>query len=279
MIVGRRLVIHVIGDCMIDQYYRVNVTRISPESLNVCVMVSPDDQPEFTLPGGAANVCHQLSKLNVEAKLFSIDGHFTPMKKRFFCRGVQVGNRWDIEQPNYGFTGDELKIRQNKLNDTIKRQTRPDVIILSDYNKGVFKDYCYELPAGVPTIVDPKKAPLDKWHGCTVFKPNAVEAVELSDGLQDWRRQCDYFRRKLDCKSVVITREGDGVVGFDNDYFEYWPAKSVHATCTIGAGDCFVGVLAMAIGYGYAVKDAAQIAFEAGVMYVEQTGIFAKEKI
>lgn len=145
------------------------------------------------------------------------------------------------------------------------------VFILSDYDKGVFPNSMYSLPKNVITIVDPKNPPLAKWKGCTVFKPNAVEAFRLSDGLTDWKDQCDYFQDKLECQSVVITMNGNGVVGKSNgSYFEHHPIQRIEARKTSGAGDCFVGVLAVAIAHGMSVSDASSVAYEAGALFVQQ---------
>lgn len=303
---NKHLFIHVIGDAMVDEYYKVKVTRISPESPNVCVMCSDTEAPELVLPGGAANVCYQLNNFNVWPRLFafidmiayqqyrqaglkwfgliSLDGYevtfngwqaVIPRKKRFYDGDIQVGDRWDVERPNLGLSVEQFQELHKKLDVILSvHQSEPHVIILSDYNKGIFKDWHPTLPPGIPTIVDPKKAPIDRWAGCTVFKPNAVEAIELSGGLTDWKKQCDYFCRKLDCESVVITQQGTGVVGFNKSsgYFEYRPIKVASARKPIGAGDCFVGILAMAIGHGFPIDQAAQIAFEAGALYVEREG-------
>jgi len=303
---NKHLFIHVIGDAMLDEYYKVKVTRISPESPNVCVMCSDTEAPEAVFPGGAANVCYQLLNFNVWPRLFSfvdtaayqqyrkaglkwfgmvqLDNYevnkegwhaVVPRKKRFFDGDIQVGDRWDVERPGLGLTDEQLEALHKSLDTLLSiHQVEPHVIILSDYNKGMFKNWQPILPANVPTIVDPKKAPIDRWVGCTVFKPNAVEAVELSGGLTDWQAQCDYFYKRLDCESVVITQQGTGVVGFhkDNGYFEYRPVKVASARKPIGAGDCFVGILAMAIGHGFPIDQAAQIAFEAGALYVGRDG-------
>ena len=286
-----RAVIHVFGDSMLDQNYDVKVTRISPESPNVCVMLSDKEEPTDELPGGAANICYQLANFNTDTKLFTfVDNYarsvFTqagldssgfigledcliPRKKRFFQGGIQVKNRWDIERPCYGL-GDLSRPKEMLAATYAAYQSDPDVIILSDYDKGFFKDGVpLKLNHKVPTIVDPKKLPLERWRGCTIFKPNAVEAANLS-GHSDWRNQCDYFKYIVECQSVVITQEGEGVVGKDGDkFFEYRPTTQVDAQKIIGAGDCFIGILGLAVAHRFPVAEAAEIAFEAGAAYVQ----------
>jgi D-beta-D-heptose 7-phosphate kinase/D-beta-D-heptose 1-phosphate adenosyltransferase len=284
----KTIFLHVIGDSVVDECYKVKVTRISPESPNVCVMVSEDAKPSIVLPGGAANICYQLKNFNVRPRLFSlIDDEaydifvkcgisffgrisideLIPRKKRFYDGNVQVSNRWDVEK--------KLNCQEKAL-ELIKLwqgfQAEPDVVIISDYDKGLFKSeqLSFFNLTGKVVIVDPKKPPLEKWKGCTIFKPNANEAFELSGGLTHWIKQCDFFQDTLGCQSVVITQEGRGVVGkFNNKYFEYVPGYKVTPSKITGAGDCFVGVLALAVAHGFPVDEAAIIAFEAGLLYVQ----------
>ncbi len=283
---NKKLKVHVIGDCMIDENYEVKVTRISPESPNICVMQSTSDLPTC-LPGGAANVCCQLQKFNVDVTLaglmdytaariyenagistmIGIGNLHVPVKKRFFEGTTQVGHRWDIERPDYGFKN--LQEHLHHMAVCYSELDSPDVIILSDYNKGVFKEgYAYlPLKKGVPIIVDPKKGPLDKWRGCTILKPNSEEA-EAFTGLSDWKQQCDYLNQATQCE-IVITRNSKGVVGTCNqEYFEHKPVRTGHNS--VGAGDCFAAVFALAIGHGFNVSDAANIANIAGGAYVQQ---------
>jgi D-beta-D-heptose 7-phosphate kinase/D-beta-D-heptose 1-phosphate adenosyltransferase len=292
---AKKLSVYVIGDGMVDEYYKVRVTRISPESPNVCVMLSETDQPDALLPGGAANVCYQLRNFNCTAKLFCwTDGYAdrvydeagltyqgtalpgelrVPRKKRYFDGDIQVSDRWDVERFNCGL-GEDLEKWQDHVAWQVQCgfvQDSPDVVILSDYNKGLFfngaEDFMHRV-GSVPIIVDPKRGPLDKWKGCTVFKPNAVEAEALS-GLAHWKDQCRFFKQELGCNAVVITQSGHGVVGLTDKFFEYRPAHEVNASKIMGAGDCFISILALAIGHGFKVEEASALAFEAGALYVQ----------
>jgi D-beta-D-heptose 7-phosphate kinase/D-beta-D-heptose 1-phosphate adenosyltransferase len=292
----RSVFIHIVGDSMIDEDYQVKVTRISPECPNVNILLSGDDKPFRKFPGGAANVCYQLNNFNVVNRLFTFtDGESynifkehgitrwgnvnlpyeckIPRKRRFYEKGFQVVDRWDIEKSQYGLENGLLEYFQNELyKNWLPFQAEPEAIIFSDYNKGIFSNEfnlsCFDTKA--ITVVDPKAAPLEKWKGCTVFKPNSKEAEVLS-GLKDWKLQCDFFQQELGCRGVVITQEGDGVVGKEElEYFEYRPNHSVKPLDIIGAGDCFISMLTLALVYNFSLKEAAQIAFHGGLMYVQQ---------
>jgi D-beta-D-heptose 7-phosphate kinase/D-beta-D-heptose 1-phosphate adenosyltransferase len=56
----------------------------------------------------------------------------------------------------------------------------------------------------------------------------------------------------------------------DGEWFEYSPQKKIEAISVIGAGDCFVAFLALALGCGFDIAESAEIAFEAGAVYVQR---------
>lgn len=62
----KKLSVHCVGDAMIDEYYKVKVSRISPEA-PVPVMVCQNDFVQR--PGGSANVAYQFKHLNAYTKL------------------------------------------------------------------------------------------------------------------------------------------------------------------------------------------------------------------
>jgi len=283
--------IHVIGDSVLDEDYQVSASRISPECANIIVLESEHTAPIRTFPGGAANVCCQLKNFVVQPRLFSFldseawnafknmginfwgkldlpNGCYIPRKKRFYDADFQVGCRWDIEKKNYGLSN--IDYYRSKLMELWSAfQAEPDVIVFSDYDKGLFGDYV-KIPDNVPTIVDPKEKPVSKWRGCTIFKPNAQEAVKLSEGLTDWVAQSNFFQKELDCKAVVITQAGSGVVGkIDGRHFSYIPKKKIHPFQTSGAGDCFTAMVALAIAYEFDIYTAVSIAFEISSLYVQ----------
>ena len=277
--------ISVVGDSLIDEYYQITSERISPE-FPIQILNSPDEKPSKVVAGGAANVVRQFQNLHVETRLVSIIDAYayeifnkninvdyckihwqaeTPKKKRFY-HGEFPLVRWDCESKNF-------KISDYELNESFKELMIPksDVIIFSDYNKGMFSQNWFKkyLKNNI-TIVDPKKD-IDKWKGCTVFKPNSTEAKNLS-GKDNEKDQLAYFMKKLNCKSVIITRSEKGVVGCvnDPDNLFFIPAYAKpDVRCVIGAGDAFIAFLSLSIANGLSCDKAAKIAFNAGISYVK----------
>lgn len=288
--VGKRLKIAVVGDAMVDVYYSGHVDRVSPE-FPVQILHSLADTAQ-QLPGGAANVCYQMKHFNVDCFLVapldvsanSILGEYgfstfystilqqdkkIPRKIRFYDNDFPL-LRWDIEEL-YSIRYFDIFAQLASFIEKV------DVVILSDYNKGLFADPCFTSQIidlcnqyNVPTIVDPKKD-LSKWKGCTIFKPNSKEA-EILTKEKDWKIQSDIIMKELGCQGVVITQQGSGVVGKNKDYFEYHPTAKLapkEVNSVIGAGDCFAAVLAIGLGYKLPLEEACKLAFEGGVEYVK----------
>lgn len=303
---GPEVKVGVVGDAMVDEYFNVKVKKISPE-FPIPVMHTDTDQSE-NYPGGAANVSYQFKYFNVSANLiaftdrtanlcfnqrgvntalcldidpFSLHGLFRriPRKRRFYSNDFPT-YRWDVEQANYGLM-DELEKKCFELYEKAQEVAENfDVIIFSDYDKGVMSKYMDLLIPEVPiSIVDPKSGDIDRWRGCTIFKPNLQEALALS-GCSTVNAAGMYLLDKLKCEAVIITQAGSGVTVFDH----YSPTFGVHddggiyeirptqklppAESVIGAGDCFTAFLAMAMARGMGIRKSAEVAWHAGSMYV-----------
>lgn len=295
----------VVGDLMLDLYDQVHVSRISPE-FPIPVINCHGDDAIVVRPGGAGNVGEQLRNFDAEVSLCSIldpeacgalnktnikydssvkfyhPGVQVPIKRRYYDGDYPLV-RMDNERKNYGLGDSIANTRVELVKKFIDHAEKavPDVVILSDYNKGLFCsstarlliDWCRDHQ--IPTIVDPKNDNIC-WNHCTIFKPNLAEAARFlgtteQDVLVRWKWATDELRSRLCCESVVITAGSKGVFVCDKgEYFHYKPARPVgEVRSVIGAGDCFAAVLALAVAHGYAAADAAMVGYEAGAVYVQ----------
>jgi D-beta-D-heptose 7-phosphate kinase/D-beta-D-heptose 1-phosphate adenosyltransferase len=285
---GEKVNIGVLGDAMLDEYFTVKVKKISPE-FPIPVMYSEHADPE-ALPGGAANVAYQFKYWNVNAHLLSflddradnifrmnhglntslsvVDNRLqVPLKKRFYSDDFPT-YRWDVEKPHYG----QWNLEQHCYDlhqKAMKYADKFQAVIFSDYDKGVFGHYQEMLIPEVPiSIVDPKGKNIDKWRGCTVFKPNAAEALALS-GRKNVQDAGLALRDRLQCPNVVITEGAKGVTLVRKCVTEIRPTETLPlAESVIGAGDCFVSFLALALVRGMDMESAVRAAWEAGTLYV-----------
>src|SRR5210317_1082787 len=143
----------VIGDIILDQYFHGNVTRISPEAPVPVIL----KQFEKNVPGGAANVANNLRKLGNKVLLLGIAGNdnngellSSILKDENIDTEVVVGDnptvtkvriigehqqicRLDIEK-NTPLTE---KVKKELLNTISKQIKTHDLVVISDYDKGV----------------------------------------------------------------------------------------------------------------------------------------------
>lgn len=284
----RKLCIGVCGDAMLDQYYDVRVKKISPE-FPIPVMHSETDEC-LSYPGGAANVAYQFKNFNVDASLIAFSDieatscfqekginadlcllieNLIPRKKRFYSEDFPT-YRWDVEKSSYGLGSDldkTCKVLFEKAKNHVKNF---DALIFSDYDKGVLNKHLNALIDLVPiTVIDPKCGDVYRWKNCTVFKPNASEAIALT-GCKNLNDAGKKLYDELNCKAVIITQAGNGVSIFDSSGIqEIRPTKKLPtAESVIGAGDCFTAFLTMSLAHGMSVYNAATVAWNAGVLYV-----------
>ena len=285
---GPKVRIAVLGDAMVDEYYDVSVKKLSQESPIPVAKTSRDNPRSF--PGGAANVAYQFINFNVHAPLFSLIDQSSrnvflnhglavenskeiefniPRKKRFFAENHPIF-RWDVEGKDYHLKSDNLKESSQEIYNAIyASKDYIDCLILTDYDKGVFNNFQKWIFETAPiTIVDPKDGDFRRWKGCTVFKPNRDEALRLTkkNNLID---AGNMLSNELEC-AVVITESGEGVTVFEKGKVDkIRPVKLVDKPeSVIGAGDCFVAFLAMALSRKFTLLKAAEVAFEAGLIYV-----------
>ena len=289
----KRISVGVVGDSMIDEYYYVNVKKISPE-FPIPVMYSDTAAPTYSLPGGAANVAYQFKHFNVDVRLISCIDHEAhrifrshgidcswseyisasiPRKRRFYSDDFPT-YRWDVETNYKSCMSD---VWPNIFSKFKERNEFFDVLIFSDYNKGFFnksvaEDLIHNFHNCRYRIVDPKKD-LSFWKGCTLIKPNYTEACDLT-GHTHIQDQISYISEMCECKSVMITMGGKGVegemCGQKDGEFSYQPKLDISPTSVIGAGDCFMAFTAMAMAHDFMLPEVAEIAFEMGALYVQE---------
>jgi D-beta-D-heptose 7-phosphate kinase/D-beta-D-heptose 1-phosphate adenosyltransferase len=288
--------IAIIGDIVLDEYYEVNVQRISPE-FPIPVLQTPHEN-YILKPGGAANVAAQFHHFNVNIFLltflnekslesfinskinneYSVFGECkVPVKKRYYDKNKEFPLcRIDVEQPNYGLN-DMVTGWRNQLIKQFKNllsNKKIHAVICSDYNKGLFDETtCQEIiklcnNANIPTIVDPK-ACYTQWKNCTIFKPNEKELFAFTQNT-DNEIASTIITEKLNCSHVVATFGGKGVsIHSIGSEYQYVPFTQTESRSVIGAGDCFIAFLAMSYVHDYTMEECVYIAFHAASLYVK----------
>ncbi|MEM6710105.1 MAG: ribokinase [Pseudomonadota bacterium] len=105
-----------------------------------------------------------------------------------------------------------------------------------------------------------------------IMTPNEPEArVLLGDSSIDDETAARRLRDQ-GVRTVVLTRGSEGVVVLSNSGLTLLPAETVEAIDTVGAGDCFSGVLAAELAVGQTLEQAARVANRAASIAVTRAG-------
>ncbi len=274
----------VIGDLMIDHYLWGSCERISPEAPVQVV----DIARETKVLGGAGNVINNLNALGAKVSVSSVigndanglelremlhdigvdtsniiiqNGRKTSKKSRIIASSQQV-IRYDRESKNDIDDDSVGKI----LDALISKIQIYDVIILSDYGKGILTDnLCQGIISlaknhNIKVLVDPKGSDFSKYKGAYLLTPNKKEAilatsVKITD---DKSLKTALLKLKNICELDIslITLSEDGIATYQNE-LEIFPTVTKEVFDVTGAGDTVIASIAFALASG---KDIAQTA-------------------
>lgn len=294
----------VIGDVMLDRYWWGDVTRISPEAPVPVVRLN-----RTTLaPGGAANVAVNVAGLGAapsvvgvigddaegdqlcrliedsgisSAGLLRIDGRHTTVKTRLLGHNQQIArvDQESVEPLSESAEESIVAIIEASLDSK-------DVVVLSDYAKGALSENVLSkvisksAASNIPVVVDPKGREYTRYRGSTVLTPNRREAA-LACNIDDTGKDIvstagEMLLSKLDLASVLITEGEDGMTLFESARPQmHFSASAREVYDSTGAGDTVIAALAVSLGAGLEMVDAAMIANVSAGLAVEHVGTVA----
>lgn len=299
---ARELAVWVVGDIMLDEYAIGDVGRISPEAP---VPVLRVEHVEDRL-GGAANVARQVAVLGAQASLAgaigndAAGGHLlelarasgidvravvrrdarqTARKLRAIARNQQVV-RLDFEDTT-PCTAEEVRWMVERL-----RQGRsPDVIILSDYAKGVLTPeligciVAIAAAAGIRIVVDPKRRDFAAYRGASLITPNFHELQIAAgesfdpDDTGSIAASAQALAADANADALIVKRGERGMLVVPaHGPHHIVPARGRSLFDTTGAGDTVVAVLATTLAAGATLVEAAAIANAAAGIAVGRIG-------
>jgi D-beta-D-heptose 7-phosphate kinase/D-beta-D-heptose 1-phosphate adenosyltransferase len=162
-----------------------------------------------------------------------------------------------------------------------------NVCVISDYAKGVVTPgFCRWLideavKLGKPVVVDPKSKDLARYRGATVITPNLKE-MSAAAGDSSVHNQDELDRAALALmaqiapSALLVTQGSDGMTLFEPGSDAYrLPAMPVEVADVSGAGDTVVAVLAIGLGSGMPLTEAASLANIAAGLAVRHVGTWA----
>lgn len=290
----------VIGDMMLDHYINGSCDRISPEAPVQVV----DIRNETYSLGGAGNVLKNLQAFGCQGSVIGIcgsddaglimeqqllsaspsfyclvkdDSRRTTLKSRVIVSRHQL-IRLDKEDKHY-CTDD---IARQVINLFKEKATEIDVLIISDYCKGVLSPYLVNevlsicRANNIISIVDSKHKNLSKYHGATVIKPNKKEAA-LASGVQitdeaSLEQACKRIAHVTGCDTVVVTLSEDGMAIYHHNVLTTIPTKAIEVFDVTGAGDTVIAALGFALANKLTIQEACNFANHAAAVVVAKFG-------
>ncbi|HKK72384.1 MAG TPA: D-glycero-beta-D-manno-heptose-7-phosphate kinase [Candidatus Krumholzibacteria bacterium] len=292
----------VLGDVMLDRFVLGRVDRISPEAPVPVVSVHGED----ARLGGAANVASNVAALGAQVTLAGVIGpgeaadHLltllgaagidsgalyraadrpTTVKTRILGGGQQIV-RIDRETRSPLTAGDVTALLE-----TIATRGDFDVVVVSDYDKGVVvpevMDRARRWKAdGVPVVVDPKQADFGLYRGASCITPNAREAGaavhEEVVGDASAERAGRRLRDRFETDMVLLTRGEQGMTLIDgDDTVTHLPTEATRVFDVTGAGDTVIATFAALLGAGAPAVEAARWANRAAGLAVRRLGTAA----
>jgi len=284
---------------MIDHYLWGECERISPEA--PIPIVNIDD--ENTVLGGAGNVVNNLVALGAHTDILSVigdcdianelgtllsninvstnhlvkeKGRLSSKKSRIIASHQQV-IRYDRES-DY----DISEKSQQTLFDQYKKILKQyDIVLLSDYGKGVLtdsltRDLIQEANnLGIKVLVDPKGINYFKYSGAYLLTPNKKEAslatnIDIIDD-SSLLRAITQLKEKCSLNVSLITLSENGVAIYDND-LRVHPTMAREVYDVTGAGDTVLATLGYALSSNYDIDQAVEFANLAAGVVVGKIG-------
>src|SRR6202790_850320 len=300
--IGRQTVLCV-GDLMLDEFVYGEVARISPEAPAPVIAV----QRSETNIGGAGNVARNIvslgarcifvglvgedeagaklrAQLSLESLIESVmvcdPSRPTTRKVRFVSEHFSthmLRADWELAQPA------SAEIEQKLIDAILPLVPRADIVLLSDYAKGVLTarvirniiDAARKL--GKPVIVDPKSPNFAIYRGATLLTPNRKEFTEATRSRADTEKNiadaAQDVMRLADCEAVLVTQSEHGMtlVPRQGDVIHV-PAQPVKVRDVSGAGDTVAAVLAVVLAAGADWETALRMANAAAAIAGSKKG-------
>lgn len=291
----------VVGDLMLDSYLYGDVSRISPEA-PVPVMRA---MSEKTVAGGAANVAANLAALGLRVYVVGICGE-DDTRDHLIARLASLG-RVDcthiVSTPDrrttkklriIGAQQQIVRIDHEDLHPcspaleaactraAIAAADEADVIVLSDYNKGVCSDRLvaavieHGARTGKHVLVDPKRRDFSVYRGASILTPNRKElsdATGMPCETDEEAARAAAQAQEACGAGILLTRSEKGMSFFPIDGSPVHLATvAQHVFDVSGAGDTVVAVLAAAVAAELPLIDGMRMANHAAGIVVSKMG-------
>jgi len=264
----------VIGDIILDEYIWGKANRLSPEAP---VPVLEVDRYSYIL-GGAANVANNIRSLGGNVSLAGVVGTDTQADRlKEILQDKNIGTTCLINDENRPTTVKTRLLAHNRqqlvrFDREIKTPIPPeteieltrkveeyvskaDIILLSDYAKGVLTDtfikkaLSFARTVGKPVMVDPKGLDFTKYCGATLITPNRLEAAQATKSPldSDPEELANKIRQQINVEHVLVTLGEDGILISSEGRVKTIPAVTSEVYDVTGAGDSLIAGISLAM--------------------------------
>jgi D-beta-D-heptose 7-phosphate kinase / D-beta-D-heptose 1-phosphate adenosyltransferase len=289
----------VIGDLMIDHYLWGKCERISPEAPVQIVNIDK----ESSVLGGAGNVINNLRSLGSNVDVISVIGNDSVANElEFLLKNINVNSNMLIiekdrktskksrliasQQQILRYDNESIEDISNTSEENIltilqKNISNYDVLILSDYGKGVLtnsltkKIISLSNKNNVKVFVDPKGNNYSKYKNAYTLTPNKKEAIEATNiDIKDndsLEKAIVQLKQNCNLEVSLITLSESGIAIYD-DKLRIKPTVAREVYDVTGAGDTVIASIAFAIANNLDIDEAIRFANLAAGVVVGKIG-------
>jgi D-beta-D-heptose 7-phosphate kinase/D-beta-D-heptose 1-phosphate adenosyltransferase len=280
----------VIGDIMIDKYIYTNMAKIANEAPIPVFSFNF----EKNILGGCGNVLENMKLFQNNLFLISVIGNDnniiqnltnkfnttliidptrkTTVKTRILCDN-KILFRYDTEDTHTINSDIETQII-NKFNELLPTL---DIIVFSDYNKGVLSEKICKYIIEQSNIhnkitIGDLKYNFNYFKNITITKPNFSEAKQFSKKNSVIEMHNTIFD-KINCKYSIITLGKDGISFYDNKNLFTTSYESNEVIDVTGAGD-IVGAIISSFYNKVDIQSSLKLATYLGTLSVKKIGTY-----
>ena len=277
----------VVGDLMIDNYVMGSSSRLSPEA-PVPVILPTNN---YSIAGGAANVAMNMSSLGAQVSCAGVVGDDSwgekllsiLNKKGIDCTHIDRIKNFNTTLKQRIYSNDKQIARidheeylEQKCSFMDESFDNYNIVVLSDYNKGVLTTDWFKRPESATVFLDPKKSFIN-FNQCDIITPNLNELKYLSgnditseDGIKE---ACEKILKKYDLKYIIAKRGGEGITIIGkNDYVKHLKARFVKNADVTGAGDTVISSISLAFAVTNNIEKSTEFAISASALAVSKSG-------
>ena len=281
--------IKIIGDIMLDVWIDGGSLKVSPEA---SVLVLKENTRNYNV-GGAGNLALNLSNLGVDTHLYGSVGKDTPGHKTqeillqnsilaYLCNDAKTTTtKTRMMGPNgqhlLRLDKEDYYNNNTPAQNLINTLTTDDVVVISDYGKGVIKESLVkDIKDTVKRIyVDPKQN-ATAYHGAYLVKPNMKE-YEQWFGLFD-PKVADAKRINYNWQWLIVTDGANGIHVVGENTYKHIIGDAVELADVSGAGDTVLAIVVYYHEQGSSMIDACEKALKGASRVVQHRGVTVVKK-